>query len=111
MFSGNLFLFFFKSLEIMRKLPWQHCFPFLFCSLFSCVPVSPAYVSDGTQRTQQTQLSKGKKISIQPDKGLSSLSHHQGGIVPSMINTSELQKLVEKFTRLKKLIIQKKNIF
>lgn len=86
MFSG----FFLKKgfLETKRKLPWQHCFLFLLCSLFSCVPVSLAYISDNAHN----KCSSGKEISTQPKKGLSSFSHRQGGTVPSMINSSQLQK-------------------
>lgn len=74
----NVFRIFFKvSLETKRKLPWQHCFLFLLFSLFSCMPVSLACISDSTHN----KCSSGKEISIQPKKGLSSFSYHQGGTV------------------------------
>lgn len=72
------------------------------------MPISLAYVSDSTLYTQQMQLLKGKKISIQPNKGLSSLSHHQGGIVSSMINTSELQKGTAEIFKIEKTYYSEK---
>lgn len=89
MFSGM------KKIYIWK--PWKSCpgnivFHSFLLTIFFCACFSSLCFWE--YMIQPMQFFKGMKISIQPNKDLSSLSHCQGGVVPSMIITTELQKLV-----------------